>query len=94
MPTRSAQPTLCETCLETVAQQEQAAEASFAEVVALIDRTGATTLAPALCEWLAELAEVLGDGAARERLLREAQQGYTSIGAPIKAERIAAELAS
>ncbi len=40
------------------------------------------------------MSAVLGDDAARVELLREAQRGYASIGAPIKAERIAAELAS
>jgi class 3 adenylate cyclase len=71
-----------------------AAEASLAEAAALIDRTGAATLAPALCEWRAELAEVLGDVPARERLLREAERGYAAIGAPRKAERIAEGLSS
>jgi hypothetical protein len=55
-----------------------AAESSLAEAAALIERTGATTFAPALCEWRAELADVLGDDA----------------GAPKHAERLARELAS
>jgi hypothetical protein len=55
--------------------------------------TGATTLAPAVCEWRAELAEVLGDQPRRTRLLREAEQGDAVIGAPLQAERIARELA-
>jgi tetratricopeptide (TPR) repeat protein len=76
------------------ASARDAAESSLAEAAALIERTGATTLAPALCEWRAELAAVLGDSPARERLLREAQQGYASIGAPKKAERIAEELSA
>ncbi len=40
------------------------------------------------------MAAVLGDEPARERLLREAEQGYQEIGAPLQAERIACELAS
>ena len=59
-----------------------AVEASLAEAAALIERTGAKILAPALCEWRAELAAVLGDEATRAQLLRQAQQGYEDIGAP------------
>jgi len=55
---------------------------------ALIARTGAKTLAPALCEWRAELAGVLGDEATRVQLLREAHQLYEQIGAPLQAQRI------
>ena len=67
-----------------------AAEAALAEAAALIERTGAKLLAPALCTWRAELAAVLGDTVLREQRLREAQQGYAEIGAPLQAERIAA----
>jgi adenylate cyclase len=74
------------------AAARDAAGAALAEAAALVERTGAKTLAPALCEWRAELAAVLGDDAARERLLREAQQGYRAIGAPGHAERLAREL--
>jgi hypothetical protein len=48
--------------------------------------------APALCEWGAELAGVLGDDTTREQLLRQAQQGYVEIGALGHADRIAKEL--
>jgi adenylate cyclase len=65
-----------------------AAEAAFAEAAALIERSGAKTLAPALCEWRAELAAVLGDDAERLRLLHEAQRIYPAIGAPKQAERL------
>jgi hypothetical protein len=34
------------------------AEAALAEAAALIERTGAKTLAPALCEWRAELTSM------------------------------------
>ncbi|HVN84360.1 MAG TPA: adenylate/guanylate cyclase domain-containing protein [Candidatus Binatia bacterium] len=67
-----------------------AAEAALASAAALIERTGATTLAPALCEWRAELAAALGDDATRERQLREARQGYEAIGAPGHVERLSA----
>ena len=65
------------------------AEAALARAASLIERSGATTLSPALCEWRAELAAVLGDDAGRDRLLREAQQGYEKIGAPRHAARLA-----
>jgi hypothetical protein len=74
------------------AASRDAVEAALSEVAALIERTGSATLAPALCEWRAELAGVLGDDAARQSLLRDAQQGYASIGAPARAARIASEL--
>ena len=67
-----------------------AAEAALASAAALIERTGARTLAPALCEWRAELAAVLGDDVTRVQLLREAQQGYEEIGATGHAKRLAA----
>jgi hypothetical protein len=58
----------------------------------LIERTGASTLAPALLEWRAELAKVLGNDLLQQRLLREAQQGYEAMGAPLHAKRIAPEI--
>ena len=72
------------------AAARDAAEAALACAAALIERTGARTLAPALCEWRAELAAVLGDDVTREELLRQAQQGYEEIGAPGHAKRLAA----
>jgi hypothetical protein len=71
------------------AAAREPAEAALADAAALIERTGAKLLAPALCEWRAELAAVLGDAATREQRLREAQQGYEEIGAPLHAARIA-----
>jgi hypothetical protein len=41
----------------------------------------------------AELARLVGDEAARERELREAHRLFTEIGAPIRAEQVAKELA-
>ena len=58
----------------------------------LIERCGARTLAPALCEWRAELAAVLGDDVTREQLLREAEQGYQEIGAPGHVARVRKEI--
>jgi len=69
-----------------------AAEEALKVAAARIERCGATTLAPALCEWRAELAEVRGDDDTCMALLREAQAGYESIGAPKHAERLAREL--
>jgi tetratricopeptide (TPR) repeat protein len=71
------------------AAAREAVEAALAAAAELIERTGAKTLAPALCEWRAELAGILGDDAARAQLIREAHQGYLDIGAPGHAERIA-----
>ncbi len=70
-----------------------AAETALGEAAALIERTGAKLLAPALCEWRAELAGVLGNAAERDALLREALRLYEEIGAPRHAERLAASLA-
>jgi len=70
------------------AAAREAAEAAFTAAAALIEQSGAQLLAPALCEWRAELAAVLGDAAARTQLLREAEQRFAAIGAPLRAERI------
>jgi hypothetical protein len=70
------------------------AEAALAEAAALIEHSGAKLLAPRLCEWRAELAAVVGDDAARVRLLRDAEQLHREIGAPLRAERMARMLAS
>ena len=65
------------------------AEAALAASAALIERTGARILAPALCEWRAELAGVLGDDAARERHLRDAHRRHGEMGAAGHVARIA-----
>jgi hypothetical protein len=70
------------------------AEAALASAAALIERCGARTLAPALSEWRAEVAAVLGNEATRGKLLREAQRGYEEIGARDYAARLAAELSA
>ena len=66
----------------------EAAEAALTVAATLIARSGARLLAPALDEWRAELANVLGDDVAREQLLRQAEQGYQEIGAPNQAQRL------
>jgi len=65
-----------------------AAEAALATAAELIERSGANGLLPSLCEWRAELAGVLGDTAACERLLRQAIQGYEAMGAPAQVVRL------
>jgi hypothetical protein len=71
----------------------EAAETALTEAAALIESSGAVTLAPWLCEWRAELAEVLGDDVARKQQLRQAHDLYREIGAPAQAERLASDLA-
>ena len=73
------------------AAASEIAEAALANTAALIDRTGARTLAPALCEWRAELAAVVGDDTTSETLLQEARQGYKEIGAPGQVARLERE---
>ncbi len=73
------------------AAPRDAVEAALSSAAELIARTGARTLAPFLCEWRAELAAVLGDDATRDQLLRQAEQLYEEIGAPLHAARLAAE---
>ena len=73
------------------AAARDAVEAALASAAELIERTGARTLAPALYEWRAELAAVLGDDVTRDQLVRQAEQLYEEIGAPLHAARIAAQ---
>jgi tetratricopeptide (TPR) repeat protein len=73
------------------AAAREAVQAALANAAALIERSGATTLAPFLCEWRAELSAVLGDDATRDRLLRQAEQLYEEIGAPLHAARLGAQ---
>ena len=67
-------------------------EAAIAQAAALVERTGAATLAPSLLEWRAELAGVLGDTAARERSLQEARRGYEATGASKQVQRMTREI--
>ena len=59
-----------------------AIETALDHAAALIESTGARSLAPALLEWRAELAAGLGDDVTNDQLLRQAEQGYEAIGAP------------
>jgi hypothetical protein len=62
------------------------------KAAALIERCGATTMLPALCEWRAELASVSGDADLFEQLMHEAKQGYEALGAHSHVARIALEI--
>lgn len=73
------------------AAAREPAERALRSAAALIERTGAKTLAPFLFEWRAELAAVLGDEATRVQLLREAHHLYEQIGAPLQAARLKKE---
>ncbi len=66
------------------------AEAALAKAAASVERAGGGALAPALSEWRAELACVLGDTALRDELLREARRGYEEIGAAGHVARLTA----
>jgi hypothetical protein len=55
--------------------------------------SGAKSYAPFLHVERAELARLTGDDTARERELREAHRLFTEIGAPVRAEQVARELA-
>jgi class 3 adenylate cyclase/tetratricopeptide (TPR) repeat protein len=69
-------------------------DAAIERAAALIQETGARALEPALHEARAELAQFLGDHAARERELREAHRLSVEMGATGHAKRLARELAS
>jgi len=75
------------------AAAREAVEAALASAAALIERSGARTLGPALCEWRAELAAVLGEDETRDQLLRQAEKLYEEIGAPLHAARLASQRA-
>jgi ATP/maltotriose-dependent transcriptional regulator MalT len=65
-----------------------AALASLARVVDLIEQTGSALFAPQVAEARAELAAVAGQADAREQSLREARRLYTEMQARGHAERI------
>jgi hypothetical protein len=68
-------------------------EAALAEADAWLEMSGAKSYEPFLHVERAELARLTGDEATRERELREAHRLFTEIGAPIRAEQVAKELA-
>jgi tetratricopeptide (TPR) repeat protein len=68
-------------------------EASLAEAEAWLEMSGAKSYEPFLHIERAELARLNDDEAAREREFREAHRLFLEIGAPIRAEQVAKELA-
>jgi hypothetical protein len=68
-------------------------EAALAEAGAWLEMSGAKSYEPFLWVERAELARLNGDDTARRRELREAHRLFLEIGAPIRAEQVAKELA-
>jgi tetratricopeptide (TPR) repeat protein len=68
-------------------------EVALARAAALIAKTGARLFAPELCLERAELARLVGDEPARSRELREAECLFREMGAPLRADAVARELA-
>ena len=68
-------------------------EAALARALELTRETGAKAFEPLVHVELAELARQSGDAEGRERELREAHRLFTAIGAPLRAEQVARELA-
>jgi hypothetical protein len=71
------------------AEAREAIEAALAEADALVESTGIRGWQPFLHVERAELAQLLGDGAARERELREANRLFTEMGAVGHVARLA-----
>jgi len=76
------------------AAARDAAEAALTSAAELIERSGAKSFEPGLCEWRAELAATLGDDADRVRWLQQARILFGEIGAPLQVERLTRVLAS
>jgi hypothetical protein len=68
-------------------------EVALAEADAWLEMSGAKSYEPFLHVERAELARLSGDDTARQRELREAHRLFVEIGAPIRAEQVAKELA-
>jgi hypothetical protein len=68
-------------------------QAAFAEADAWLEMSGAKSYEPFLHVERAELARLSGDNATRQRELREVHRLFLEIGAPIRAEQVAKELA-
>jgi tetratricopeptide (TPR) repeat protein len=68
-------------------------ETALAEADAWLEMSGAKSYEPFLHVERAELARLTGDEATRQRDLREAHRLFLEIGAPIRAEQLARELA-
>ncbi len=76
------------------AAARNAVEAALTSAAEMIERNGERAIVPALCEWRAELAAVLGDENARVQFQQEAQRGYEEMGAPLQVARLEKMLAS
>jgi adenylate cyclase len=74
-------------------QAASAIASTLGQALALIEEIGATSTEPFIRVELAELARLRGDEAGRRRELEEAQRLFTAIGAPLRAEQVARELA-
>jgi tetratricopeptide (TPR) repeat protein len=68
-------------------------EEALTEAASWLEISGAKSYEPFLHVERAELARLTGDEATRQRELREARRLFTEIGAPIRAEQVAKELA-
>ena len=68
-------------------------EAAIAEAESWLEMSGAKSYEPFLHVERAELARLTDDEPSRERELREAHRLFLEIGAPIRAEQVARELA-
>src|SRR5205823_4988499 len=68
-------------------------EAALAEADAWLEMSGAKSYQPFVHVERAELARLRGDEATRQRELRAAHRLFLEMGAPIRAEQVAKELA-
>jgi len=73
-------------------QAASAIERILSETLAFVDESGAKGWKPFVLLEQAELARMLGDEGAHERLLREAHRLFTEMGAPIRAEQVLRQL--
>ncbi len=71
-----------------------AIEETLAAAANLVEASGMLAFQPLIHVERAELARQRGDESERERELRQAQQLFTEMGAPIRAAQIARELES
>ena len=78
--------------LDVLAAARAAIEVALSEAQVLVHRTEARSEQPHIHLARAELADVLGDEAARRREMREAHRLFTAIGATGWAERVAKTL--
>ena len=74
-------------------ESRSAIEAAFGDALRSSRETGQKIFEPFICLERAELARLSGDETTRQRELREAHRLFLEIGAPIRAEEVAKELA-